>query len=157
MDPSQDLGNNMLKNLSTIVLVVLLSACSRENIPFSSGALTGQPTESPASWLDVASVEIIQLETTGDEPYSVNLWVIGKQDWMYVYAGDNYSTWAEHLENNPMARIEIEGKLYGVRAMRVTDQVEFENFAADWDAKYGSTNPQGLNVGDVWLYRLAAN
>jgi len=76
---------------------------------------------------------------------------------MYVYAGDNYSTWAEHLENNPMARIEIEGKLYGVRAMRVTDQVEFENFAADWDAKYGSTNPQGLNVGDVWLYRLAAN
>ncbi|MFT4676468.1 MAG: hypothetical protein ACJAX5_001237 [Patiriisocius sp.] len=147
----------MLKNLSTIILVVLLSACSRENIPFSSGALTGQPTEHPASWVEVASAEIIQLETKGDEPYSVNLWVIGKQDWMYIYAGDNYSTWAEHLESNPMARLEVEGKLYGVQATRVTDQAEFEKFAEDWDAKYGSTNPQGLNVSDVWLFRLAAN
>lgn len=150
----------MLKNLPTmvlIVLVILLSACSRENLPFSSGALTGQATESPASWVEVASVEIIQLETTGDEPYSVNLWVIGKQDWMYVYAGDNYSTWAEHLEGNPMARLQIEGKLYGVQATRVTDQAEFEKFAKDWNAKYGSTGPEGLNIGDVWLYRLRAN
>jgi len=147
----------MIKNLSTIVLVVLLSACSRENIPFSSGALAGQPTESPASWVDVASAEIIQLETKGDEAYSVNLWVIGKQDWMYVYAGDNYPTWAEHLESNPTARLEAEGKLYGVQATRVTDQAEFEKFAKDWEAKYGSTGPEGLKVGDVWLYRLAAN
>jgi len=144
--------------LSSFVVLLFVS-CSNENIPFSSGALTGDVTPSPASWVAADSAEIIQLETQseGGEPYSVNLWMIGKPGWVYIYAGDTQTEWVKNLEANGKARLRIDTKLFDLQASRVTDQAEFDRFALDWDQKYGSSRPQGSSINDVWLFRLFAN
>jgi len=46
-------------------------------IPFSSGALEGTVVANPVDWTPVGEPNIIQLETQGEKPYSVNLWISG--------------------------------------------------------------------------------
>ncbi|MFZ8974594.1 MAG: hypothetical protein ACO2ZD_10920, partial [Pseudomonadales bacterium] len=68
-----------------------LAGCA-EQIPLASGALTGAVKPTPSSWDAVVADEIIQLETQGDSPYSVNLWTVLVDGDLHVFAGDNYAT-----------------------------------------------------------------
>lgn len=142
-----------------LVFVLLLGLLGMQGcsdfIPFSSGALEGTVVATPADWNAVGTPDIIQFETQGTEPYSVNLWVIGEDDKLYVFAGDNRTTWVEHIESNPDVRLLSGGKLYELAATRVTDDDEFEWFANAWEAKYGN-RPRNENVAETWLMRLRA-
>ena len=69
-------------------LLLGLMACG-DHLPLSGGALTGEPAAAPISWVDVATDDIIQLETQGEAPYSVNLWTVLVDDDLHVFAGDN--------------------------------------------------------------------
>jgi len=122
-------------------------------LPFSSGGLEGEVVANPADWTAVGEPSIIQLETQGETPYSVNLWVIGEGDKLYVFAGANRSTWVEHIETNPNVRLLSNGNLYELKAARVTDGAEFEWFAQAWEDKYGN-RPRNENVAETWLMRL---
>lgn len=135
------------------LLALLLGMGCADKIPFSSGALDGQLVANPTDWTAVGSPSIIQLETQGDEPYSVNLWVIGDGEKLYVFAGANRSTWVEHIEINPLVRLRSGPNLYELVASRVTDADEFERFAQAWDEKYGN-RPRNENVDETWLIRL---
>jgi len=139
-------------------LVVGLSLCTLvgcgEYLPMSSGALTGKVTPLPKSWSDVAAAEIIQLETNPADPYSVNLWVIGDGELLYVFAGDNHTQWVQHIEVDPRVRLQIGEAVYQLEASRVTDAAEFERFAQAWDAKYGH-RPRNESVTETWLIRLS--
>ncbi len=124
-------------------------------LPFSSGALDGEVVANPADWSAVAEPSIIQFETQGKTPYSVNLWVIGEADKLYVFAGPNRSTWVEHIETNPNVRLRSGGNIYELTATRVTDADEFEWFAQAWETKYGN-RPRNENVDETWLMRLSS-
>ena len=142
-----------MRTLTLIAVVTLLAACSTDWLPFSGGQLSGTEQPAPESWVEVAAQDIVQLETVADEPYSVNIWVIGKPTHLYVFAGDNRATWVEHIEANPNVRMGIGDSIYRLRATRVADADEFEAFAGDWEAKYGN-RPRNENVQETYLLRL---
>ena len=133
----------------------LLGACSSESLPFSRGALTGTPTPIPSDWAMVEAVQVIQLETRPERPYSVNLWVVGLSENLYVFAGSSKSNWVEHIEANPDVRIKIGDAIYALRASLVKNKNEFETFARGWEAKYGR-RPFNENVDETYLVRLVA-
>ncbi len=143
----------MMIKILTVGVIVALSACSSDWVPFSGGALSGTSTSSPADWRTVAVTEVIQLETQPADPYSVKLWVVEAQGNLYVFAGASYSTWVEHIDANPNVRLEADGSIYELRAERVTDAAEFQVFAERWEAKYGR-RPRNENVDETYLLRL---
>lgn len=144
-----------MTNFRNVIVALLLSvtaACSY--IPFSGGALTGTPTPPLDDWRSVGEVAIIQLETRPSDPYSVKLWIVAEETHLYVFAGDNHSQWAQNLDAEPDARLQIEDKVYDLTARQITDQQEFRRFADAWLEKYGSDHTE-TKVDDVYLYRLA--
>lgn len=134
------------------VTLLAFAGCA-DYLPTASGELEGTVATAPASWTSVAQQDIIQLESQPSDPYSVNLWVIGEDERLYVFAGDNYTTWVEHIDADPKVRLKMGGVIYLLSASRVTDAQEFEWFAQAWDKKYGH-RPVNENVGETYLMRL---
>lgn len=135
-----------------IAALLLLNACT-EYLPISSGALQGTVTENPRDWSEVAMTEIIQLETGGAQPYSVNLWVAEIQGDLVIFAGDNLATWVENININPHVRLQAKERIYELTATQITDAGTFEVFAQAWEAKYGN-RPRNDQVDETYLFRL---
>jgi hypothetical protein len=141
-------------NLSLALLLAMftLSACSKY-LPVSGGALEGTVTAAPQQWGKVAELDVIQLETAGEEPYSVNLWVVQVSGDLHVFAGDNRTAWIENMEYNNEVRLKANDLIYELKATRITDKATFETFAQAWEVKYGS-RPRNENVDETYLFRL---
>lgn len=137
------------------LLLVLLTACSADFIPFSGGALEGNLVPAPNDWTELAAAEVIQLETNPAEPYSVKLWIIGNDKQLYVHAGANRTAWVEYIENDPKVKLLIDQKLYELQAERVTDTNDFKTFSDVYEKKYG-TRPRNENVNEAYLFRLVS-
>ena len=133
-------------------LLLGLMACG-DHLPLSGGALTGEPAAVPMTWMGVATDDIIQLETQGEAPYSVNLWTVLVDDDLHVFAGDNYANWVEHIEGNALVRLQSENLVYALKAERITDPDHFEQFAQAWETKYGN-RPRNESVQETYLFRL---
>ncbi len=104
-------------------------------------------------WTEVASAEVIELETNPADPYSVKLWIIGMGPNLYVHAGANRATWVEHIEQDANVRLLIEASLYELSAVRVENAEEFAAFADLYEVKYGN-RPRNENVTEAYLFRL---
>ncbi len=137
----------------TLILGATLLTTACGYIPFSGGALSGRETPPPTDWTQVAEAKIIELETNPTDPYSVKLWIIGAGPNLYVHAGANRTTWVEHIEADSRVRLLIDDALYLLRAQRVTDAGEFDNFAQAYDIKYGN-RPRNESVDEAYLFRL---
>ena len=135
-----------------ILLVALLLTGGCGYIP--SGALEGNPAPLPADWSAVASQDVIRFETRPSEPYSVELWVIGVGNALYVHAGDNRANWVEHIEADANVRLQAEDSVYELRAERVIDAAEFKAFADVYEEKYG-WRPRNESVTEAYLFRLS--
>lgn len=143
------------RSLFAVLALILAGGCSSDWIPFSGGALEGQIVAAGEGIPIAGSEEVVRLETQPADPYSVNLWVIALDDDLYVHAGDNHTTWVQHLEVDPSARVGFQGSIIELNAERVTDQPTFDRFRVAYDDKYGvSTRHEDIN--DVYLYRLSA-
>ena len=140
------------RNALILALALMLAGC--DMIPFSGGALQGTASNAPADWSDVASADVIQLETNPAAPYSVKLWIIGDGSRLYVHAGANRATWVEHIESDPRVRLLIGDALYDLQAQRVTDQGEFDAFSDLYEVKYGN-RPRNESVAEAYLFRLS--
>ena len=138
--------------LAMLIVVFTLSACA-EYLPVSGGALEGTVTAIPQQWADVADEEVIQLETAGDGPYSVNLWVAHVSGDLHVFAGDNRTAWIENMERNDEVRLKADGLIYELKATQIKDAATFEKFAQVWEAKYGN-RPRNENVDETYLFKL---
>ena len=136
-----------------IAVFVVASAC--DYVPFSSGALDGPVVAVPDDWSMLDDIDVIEIETNPNAPYSVKLWIVGSTDGLFIHAGDNRTTWVEHLEDDPRLRLKAHGTIYELTAERVLNQDTFATFMVVYDAKYGS-RPQNENVDEVYLYRLMA-
>ena len=136
-------------------MVGLTAGCSKDMLPFSGGMLEGEVSLAPADWTTVSSVEVAQLETKSPEPYSVNLWVIGHPEHLYIFAGGSRANWVDHIEANPHVRMKMGKEIYELVATQVTDADEFEIFAQGWKSKYGR-RPWNDDVNETYLFRLTA-
>ena len=122
---------------------------------FPGGRLSGTSSPAPSDWDWTDEVSTIQLETRPEDPYSVNIWVVGRGDGLYVHAGSNRSTWVENMDADPSVRARIEGRIYDLVALRVREQEEFDAFANHYEEKYG-VRPRNEDIREVYLYRLTA-
>ena len=137
------------------ILVLLFSLACGPTLLFPGGALGGTSTPPPNDWAWTDEVSTIQLETRPEDPYSVNIWVVGIDEKLYVHAGANRSTWVENMEGDSSVRILIDEKIYALSATRVEDQAEFDTFSDAYEIKYG-TRPRNENVGEAYLFYLKA-
>ena len=109
-----------------VVLCLMLSACNGPFAVMPGGELNGAVSEVPESWeLDEISA-LAQLETRPSEPYSINLVYVQMNGQLYIYAGDNRTNWVQHIEQDPRIRIRINETIYPARAVRVTNDDEFQ-------------------------------
>lgn len=131
-----------------------LTACD----PFfilPGGHLEGAVAPTPGDWSFARKVKTIQLETNPADPYSVNIWAIGRDDVLYVHAGANLATWVEHMLEDPRVRVRFDQTLYELQATRVTVQAEFDAFSDAYETKY-DRRPRNENVAEAYLFRLEA-
>lgn len=138
-----------------LALAASAAACAGPCLLLPGGTLEGPVVEEPESWAFTDEVGTVQLETRPADPYSVNIWVVALGPHLYVHAGASRSTWVEHLEADPRARIRVEGALYELRAERVATQEEFDRFADAYERKY-DRRPRNEDVREAYLFRLAA-
>ena len=145
-----------IRPLLPLLLLPLLVGCGGGPFAyFPGGALEGTPTSAPDSWAFTDEVDTIQLETNPAEPYSVNIWVVGLGEHLYVHAGDNRAEWVANMEADPNVRLQVEDAVYALAATRVTDQAEFDRFAEAYAQKYWGPPGNG-NVAEAYLFRLTA-
>ena len=141
--------------LAAVFAALLLTACSRPFVLIPGGALVGQSAPAPQSWSFTDAIDTIQLETNPADPYSVNIWVVGMGNALYVHAGANRATWIENMDADPNVRLQAGDTIYELAASRVTSQEEFDRYSAPYEEKYGNP-PRNLNVVEAYLYRLVA-
>ena len=143
-----------LTTVNCVVLpTVLLLGCNADFVPLPGGALTGRVALPPADWSAIGKHEVIRLETKPAEPYSVKLWIVERGAALYVHAGANRTAWVAHMEADSNVKVLMGEALYELSADRVTRQDEFDAFANDYEAKYG-TRPRNENVSEAYVYRL---
>jgi len=140
--------------LASLVLLLLVLGCG----PFvliPGGELSGGVTEVPNDWSFTKEISTVQLESRPSDPYSVNIWATGVGKDLYLHAGANRANWVEYIEADPRVRLQIEDKIYELRATRVEDPAEFKRFADAYEEKY-ARRPRNENVREVYLMRLEA-
>lgn len=138
--------------VSMLILLCSLAGCA-DMLPFSGGPLAGTVVAAPADWTQVELAEVVQLETRPQDPYSVNIWVVGESSHLYVFAGASRSNWVDHIAANADVRLRNSSTIYELRASRITDAAEFVQFADLWEAKYGR-RPFNENVDETFLFKL---
>lgn len=141
--------------LLPIVVGATLVGCNGPFVLLPGGALQGETAAVPSDWSFTADVDTVQLETRPSEPYSVNIWVIGLGEHLYVHAGTSRSTWVENMEADPNVRMKIEDSIYELAATRVDSQEEFDRFSEVYEGKYGNP-PRNGSVVEAYLFRLSA-
>lgn len=123
-------------SLLLLTLTTGLAGCDEPFIVMSGGALTGEVSVPPADWTPFNDVDVVQLETRPEDPYSVNVWVIAKGPDIYVATGEGDTRWSKILDSEPDVRLRIGDKIYPLTAHRVLDQKEKAAIGAEYVKKY---------------------
>ena len=144
----------MAYRIAAMLALPFFLACG-PTLLLPGGTLNGTSSQSPSDWGSTGEVSTIQLETRPEDPYSVNIWAVGIEEFLYVHAGANHSSWVENMEADPSVRVLIDGKIYELEASRVEDQAEFDAFSDAYESKYG-TRPRNENVSEAYLFQLRA-
>ena len=142
-------------SITLLFVLTILIGCSGPFLLLPGGELEGPVAETPDDWAFTDEVSTIQVETRPEDPYSINIWAVALDDSLYLHAGENRAAWVEILEQDPRARVSVEGTLYEVAASRVEDAAEFFRFAYAYQQKYGS-RPRNENIDEIFVYRLGA-
>ena len=119
----------------------------------AGGELTGEVADPPVDWTEVSDEEIIQLETQPDDPYSVNIWMVGVGPDLYVATGDDPTNWTEHIDKDADVRVRIRGVIYELEATRVDDVEEKTRIGMEYARKYDVDDDDNW-VENGQLFRL---
>ena len=138
----------------SLALLGLLSIACGPIVMLPGGALSGEVEPIPASWAFTNEVETVQLETRPSDPYSVNIWAVEAEGSLYIVAGGGLdSTWAQHIQQDPLVRLRVEDALYELEAVEANDEAHRALFLAAAREKY-DFEPEGEDVNKAILYRL---
>ena len=119
----------MLRSALFAVALGLL-ACGGPFVVFPGGALSGDAAESPPDWSFLPDAGVLAIETRPADPYSVNVNYVQRQGRLYVDPSPE-RRWGQNLQADPDVRIRIDGSVYEVRAVLVTDPAERQGFPPD--------------------------
>jgi hypothetical protein len=143
-----------------VVALVVISAvvyANRSNPlgPVAGRGLSGELVVTPVDdWSFTDDVSLIAVETRPAAPHSVTTVCFTHEGVLYVPAqGASAKSWPHYAVSNPQTRILVDGKIYPVRATRVTDEALAlalrSAAAAKYDFVSGDAPPE-----DVWLFRI---
>ncbi len=146
-------GYRLAISLLLISFTTALTGCAEPFIVLAGGELAGEVSDPPVDWTDLNDEEIIQLETRPDDPYSVNIWMVGSGPDLYVATGDDPTNWTENIDANPDVRVRIRGVVYALEANRVDDLEEKKRIGMEYVRKYDVDDDDNW-VQDGQLFRL---
>jgi len=134
---------------------LMIGACSGPCGLLPGGALSGETRPVPDDWSFAGDAGTMQLESRPGDPYSVNIAYTFIDGVPYINAGDTETAWVNNIAADPLVRARIDGVLYELRAVRVTDEAEIARFAEAWTGQsMFRRDPSALDR--VWIYRLVA-
>lgn len=148
----------MRRVVAILATSVALLACGPVG-PFPGGRLSGEPASPPERWALPDELMTVQLETRPDDPYSINIWIASLDGRLYVPSSLVFGPedprerrWVRNVLDDPRVRLRIEGTLYGLRAVRVSDPDELTAARARLLARYGEDEDEHARAG--WIFRL---
>lgn len=113
--------------LLPLVLPLALAACGGPFLVFPGGALSGEVVEEPVTDWSFVTDSYVDLETRPSDPYSVELNYFVREGRLYLDPAEG-RRWLDHLRADDRVRVRFGGKVYPLRAVRVTDPAELEGF-----------------------------
>ena len=136
-------------------------ACAGPLGPIPGGALSGAVAPAPESWDFTANVQTIQLETGPGRPHSVNVWCLGLGARLYVPTSMVMGpvdplerTWVRNVDADGAVRVRIDGQIYAMRAVRVTDPQELVDVRNRLRTKYELERSTRGRDQTGWIFRL---
>ncbi|MGH0035288.1 MAG: hypothetical protein ACQGVK_09700 [Myxococcota bacterium] len=128
--------------------------------PIPGGALGGEVVSAPVDdWSFTADIETAQLETRPEDPYSVNIWIYGEGERLYVptslILGSSEPTereWVRNLVADDRVRLRVDGRIYERRAVRITDAAELDQARTKLLQKYDVEADEHSSA--AWIFRL---
>ncbi len=97
---------------------------------FPGGALSGEVVTEPVDDWSFVSEPFLDLETTPDDPYSVQINYIVRDGKLYIDPAEDRH-WFEYLKADPNLRVRFADKVYPVTAVLVGKPGELEGFDPD--------------------------
>ena len=142
-------------SLLLLSLTVWLSGCDEPFVVMAGGKLSGDVAEPLEDWSVLNDVEIVQIETNPEKPYSVNVWMIARGPYLYIATDEGETRWTRNMDANPAVRLRVDGKIYELHATRVTDEQEKRSIGKEYVKKYGVDEDDDDNwVQNGQLFRL---
>lgn len=136
------------------LFVILLSVgCNGPFFYFSGGELSGTGRPAPQDWSFAGDSGLAQLETSPDDPYSVNIAYTVIDGQLYINAGDTETQWVKNMTANPLVRLRLDDVLYDARAKRVTNPSAIAVFGKAWTSQ-SIFRRDPTQFDEVWIYRL---
>ena len=133
--------------IAFLCAATLLCACSEPFVVLPGEHLAGEVSDPPADWSPFNAIQVVQLETRPDDPYSINIWMAAIGPDVYVATGADGTNWTEHLEQNADVRLRVEGAVYELEAASVLDPEERARVADAYVSKYD------LDEDDNWVMK----
>jgi hypothetical protein len=150
-----------LARLAGTAVALALCACGPLG-PFAGGSLRGPVHEGAvADWSFAAETEELELETNPASPHSVHTWCAVDGPRLYVPSSmirgpkrPDEREWIRNVGADPRVRARIDGTVYELQAVRVTDPAEIERARTLLERKY-ELDPAGRDPErEVWIFRL---
>ena len=138
----------------TILILLGLTACSPIG-PIPAGQLSGDVQPIPSDWSASDDIQIVQIETRPDNPYSINIWGVGEGRNFYIGAGGGEDVaWVRHLADDAQIRLRLGSSLFLLTAVRVTDVAEQTRVGKLYAAKYDEFDAEASTPGEAVMFRL---
>lgn len=114
----------------TVACLLALTACGGPIGVIPGGVLSGEEATAD-SWSRVVSDSgTLDLETDPADPYSVRIGFFFRDGNVYIDPAES-RRWYPRLTADPSVRVRIDGRIYRVRAVPVTDPDELQGFDPD--------------------------
>lgn len=137
----------------SLLVPFLTAGCNGPLFLLPGGALDGERVPTPSDWSFAGDSGTAQIETRPEDPYSVNLAFTVVDGRIYVNAGASETRWVKNIQGDPRVRFRLEGRIYELRAERVTDEGEIADFGEAWTSQsFFRRDPR--KPEEVWIYRL---
>ena len=142
-----------------ILAIAALLYATRTNPagPVAGRALSGELVTTPVTdWSFTDEHSLIAVETRPAAPHSVTTLCFTVDGRLYVPArAGSTESWTHYAISDPTARVLVGGRVYPVRATRITDEALVPALRSAAAAKYEAFfDADGEIPEDVWLFRM---
>jgi hypothetical protein len=137
----------MTRFVFALITLLLVSGCEEPFIVFAGGELSGPVAAAPDDWSELSAIDTVQLETQPEDPYSINIWIAGVAEDLYVATGEDGTNWTEHIHANAKVRVRANANVYELEAYLVHDDAERSRVSQAYVGKYD------LDEADNWVMK----